>query len=363
MRARTFWLKAHLYLALTLGAFLAILGLTGTLLVFHPEIDRLIVPAPRVAQSGVAPLSPDAIVALAERKLSSPVGLLRFPTTDSPVFRLESFDAQIDRYRVIDVDSRDGTILANRIWGSTLVTLLFDVHTKLLLGEAGLTVVGILGIVFLVSIATGLYLWWPRASGWWRALTFRRGRGWLSLNFEAHRLTGIYFALVLAIVAASGVYITLPGPFIAVVELVADVSAEPQAVLSRPAPRDAARVTLNEVERSLRAAAPGARLRSIVMPDGRADSYSVQFVERGAPDNYYGESVLWIDQFTGRILEARLYSQLGRGERFLALQLPLHDGQYLGLGGRIMVFLGGIATCLMYGTGLYLWWKRRRRPG
>jgi hypothetical protein len=49
-RAREIWLAIHLYAGLVLGGMFVLLGLTGSLLVFYVEIDRVLEPA--VATSG-----------------------------------------------------------------------------------------------------------------------------------------------------------------------------------------------------------------------------------------------------------------------------------------------------------------------
>jgi uncharacterized iron-regulated membrane protein len=366
MRARQIWLKVHLYLALVAGAFIAILGITGSLLVFHPQIDGLVsLPAayepPATGGISAAPaMELDALVSSVERQTGLPVGLIRIPQRDGVPMRVELFDAARNEFRMADVDTRDGTVLTNRLWGGTFVTVLFDIHTKLMLGEPGLDVVGVLGLLLIVSVVTGLYLWWPFRGGWWRALTYRGGRGWLPLNFEVHRLAGLYFAVVLFVVALAGVYITLPEQFLAVTRMFTDVTGEVEGVPSAPAAPGTPRIELRRVVEAFHEGAPGGRIRSIVLPDDSQDTFGVMFVDRGEPDNFYGQSTLWIDQYTGDVLASHAYSQMGAGDRFLAMQLPLHDGQFLGLPGQLIVFLSGLVTCLLYGTGLYLWWKRRR---
>src|SRR5690554_372525 len=42
--ARRIWLSIHLYLGLSIGALLVLLGLTGSILVFYLEIDQLLHP-------------------------------------------------------------------------------------------------------------------------------------------------------------------------------------------------------------------------------------------------------------------------------------------------------------------------------
>ncbi|MGZ8235151.1 PepSY domain-containing protein, partial [Methylobacter tundripaludum] len=45
-KRRQLWLSIHLWLGLVLGFFLAIFGITGSILVFHAEIDELLNPTP-----------------------------------------------------------------------------------------------------------------------------------------------------------------------------------------------------------------------------------------------------------------------------------------------------------------------------
>ncbi|HAP42064.1 MAG TPA: PepSY domain-containing protein, partial [Nitrospira sp.] len=42
---RTWWVQAHLYLGLIVGALLVVFGLTGSILVFFQEIDEWLNPA------------------------------------------------------------------------------------------------------------------------------------------------------------------------------------------------------------------------------------------------------------------------------------------------------------------------------
>lgn len=41
---RKFWLKVHLYIGLAAGAVLVLVGLTGSIIVFHLKFDELLNP-------------------------------------------------------------------------------------------------------------------------------------------------------------------------------------------------------------------------------------------------------------------------------------------------------------------------------
>ncbi|WP_269319875.1 PepSY domain-containing protein [Nitrosococcus oceani] len=62
-RWRPIWRKVHLYLALTVGFFFVLLGLTGSVNVFHVELAELGLPALERQAQGETPVSLDNIMA------------------------------------------------------------------------------------------------------------------------------------------------------------------------------------------------------------------------------------------------------------------------------------------------------------
>jgi uncharacterized iron-regulated membrane protein len=362
-RARTVWLKVHLYLALTLGTFVAVLALTGAVLTFHPEIDGVLVPSAGAAPDSAVRIGPQAAADRVAQELGYRPALIWMPRPDSPAYAVEATETRSDVFHLVTVDPIGGQILADRVWGRTFITFLFQLHTTLFMGEFGFTFVGVLAIVLLTSIVTGLYLWWPRAGALRRAFLFRKTRAALPLNFEMHRIGGLYASLVLLVVAVTGIYLALPAQYEAVVGLFARFSPDPesQRVLSgEPASAATRPLSIDEIAGRATARAQGGRLASIQLPIGPRDPYRVRYVDLGEPANRNGRSTAWFDQYDGRLLKVHAYSQMQGADRFLALHLPLHTGEALGLGGRILVSLSGLVVCLLYVTGLYLWWKRRR---
>ena len=54
--------RIHLWLGLSIGALFAFAGLTGSILVFYPEIDTALSPALRAIPDGARPVSWQAVV-------------------------------------------------------------------------------------------------------------------------------------------------------------------------------------------------------------------------------------------------------------------------------------------------------------
>jgi len=64
---RTLWLKVHLYLALTVGFLFAIIGLTGSLSVYHDELDGWLNPHLTIDQPQGSYQSLDKMLAAGDR--------------------------------------------------------------------------------------------------------------------------------------------------------------------------------------------------------------------------------------------------------------------------------------------------------
>jgi uncharacterized iron-regulated membrane protein len=103
-----------------------------------------------VARRGVArPL--DEIVAAATAASSGDLALLMAPRTEHGVF-LAHVDGPADAHgempsSVIAVDPRTGDVLGSRPSYGHLTAIIYDLHATLLAGDAGHTLVGIVGLV------------------------------------------------------------------------------------------------------------------------------------------------------------------------------------------------------------------------
>lgn len=374
-RARSMWLKIHLYLGLWAGAVLAVVGVAGSLLVYSEQIDAALNPQLEAGAASGMTLGPDEALASIERRYGKLPLVLFPPQHGNASYRALTPDSS-GRSQAIEevlVDGASGEILAGRVRGTYFVSIVHTLHTELLMGRTGAYVVAGGGGLVLLSVASGLYLWWPRGRAFRRALTFHWQWRAGPLSFELHRLSGFYLASVLCVLAVTGLYLTLPEPFTAMVGQVARVTPWPQDVTTRfesIAPGDDARsqvssaegrrLTLAEVDRIVEARSPGAMVTSYVLPATLHEPYEVSFRAAAQIHDAHGRNSLWIHPSSGRILASREITQLGPGDAFIDLQIDLHNGRVLGRTGEALVFVTGLSLPLLFGTGIYLWWMRRQ---
>lgn len=52
--------------------------------------------------------------------------------------------------------------------------------------------------------------------------------------------------------------------------------------------------------------------------------------------------------------------QSTQGQQFHLLQPAIHGGRFLGLPGRILIAILGLAIALLSVTGVVIWWRKRR---
>ncbi|VVT15073.1 conserved membrane hypothetical protein [Sphingomonas aurantiaca] len=355
--------RVHLWLGLSIGALFAFAGLTGSILVFYPEIDAALNPALRAVPDDARARSWQAIVDTLHREHPTRTGAWRIEVTVDggavPVryYRpRETADhdfapllAWVDPVRLITI--RTG------FWGDTVVTWIYDLHYRLLLEKPGGFVMGIAGIVMLAMIASGIWAWWPRPGSWWRALRFKRDAAPLRRLYDWHKLIGLGGAILVLVVTATGVMLDLPDQTRFVIARASPLyRTPPLAVVARGAP-----LPVDRLVAIAEHVFPGAALAWIETPASPTGAIRINLAQDGEPSRRFPRTNVWLDPYTGAVLATRDGLAETRGDVVLNWLHPLHGGEALGLTGRILAFVAGLVPIALFVTGLLRWQRRRER--
>lgn len=361
---RQFFFTLHKYAGLSLGLLLSLIGLTGSLLVFDHALDEKLAPHTVDFNPSRKPASYNEVLAAARNAIpgSEPQRLMTPRTEDSPfVVRFPGPEGAPGPIEV-SISPTDAEVLAVRGWGQYTMSWLYRLHYTLLAGSNGKTVVGFMGLLLLLFCISGLVLWWPRRSRrggrWKRAFSIRRDGNRFRFYFDVHRVFGIYFLPLLLVIAFSGVTLVFPQQVQAVVGAL--LPTDPLPALPRSHKDSGTPLDLDIAAEIGRSAFPGGELKRIYLPRDTGDSYGLSFRAAGEPWRNYGASFVRLDQYSGEILMVQYVGELAPGNKVLRWQFPLHNGDALGLAGRWMVLLAGLTPGLLFATGAYLWWKKRR---
>ena len=353
----------HKYAGLTLGLLLSLIGLTGSLLVFDHALDEKLAPqtvdfppAERTttyseifaAARAAVPGNPEPTRLMTPRQAGSPF-VVRFPKPEGAPGPIE-----------VSVSPTDAKVLAVRGWGTSGYTMswIYRLHYTLLAGNNGKTVVGCMGLLLMVFCISGIALWWPRKGRWKRALVIRRDGNRFRLFFDLHKVFGIYFIPVLLLSAFSGVTLVFPQQVDAVVGALLPMEKRP--ALPRSHTDRGTPLGPDAIVALGRDAFPGGELKRIYLPRDNGDTYGLSFRAAGEPWQNHGASFVRLDQYSGAILLQQDVTNIPLGNQVVRWQFPLHNGDALGLFGRWLMLITGLIPGLLFATGTYLWWKKRK---
>lgn len=326
---------------------------------FRESIDRRLTPGLLVVQPGPerTPLQP-VLSAVARAHPASPVSRVRMPRLPDDSYEIWLGGEVADRY--VYADPYTGRVLGERGARSFLMGWLFFWHTRLLSGDAGERVIGVLGALLFALAVSGIVLWWPRTRAALRpSLTVTTGRGATRTNFDLHRAAGFYASWLLLVASVTGMSLVFHEAFqqgLNVVTRSAPAPAAPRARSNAALPA----LPIDSLLAIAGRAQPGGAITYIYAAVGTPGS-TVRIRKRLPGELHQnGKSFVHLDPRTGKVLLVEDGRAAPSGGRLYSALYPIHTGSSLGLPTRLLVLLTGLAPTLLAVTGIRIWWRRRR---
>jgi uncharacterized iron-regulated membrane protein len=355
---RVIWVQIHLWLGLTLGVVGALVGLSGSILVYDHELDHALNPQ-RYAISG--PEIALGFTDYAQRARQAlddgarPTGIRLPDLEDGPVMVFARSGS--GPFQRVYLDPPTGRVL-DTASGRDYLGWLHSFHESLTLREYnGREIVGVVGIAMLISSLSGIYLWWPARGTLRHSLGFRRG---FALTRNLHYTCGFWGALLLALLSFTGIFLAFPDAGRKAVAVFGPVSPSPRGI---QAPESSGQsIGPDDAVAIARALYPDAAVVGLGFPAGRRGAYRVNLREPGDTTPRSG-TVAFIDPRSRAILHRADRAGRTAGDGFLVWQRILHEGGAFGGAGRFVTFLGGLLPGLLMATGLTMWLRNRRRSG
>lgn len=365
----------HRYTGLILGLLVAVVSATGSAVVFKSEIDRLLNPELYSVEPGTNAIPVEQVVQTAYAAYpNAPANFVpgfavllmqQEPRDSYEVIMIDHFGEGAGPWLRVHVDPYTGKILGARQEGQTLVGTLLNLHAELLISDQGIgrNIVGIGALALLIFCLTGAVLWWPGAKRVASGFIVRWRAPAPVVNYDLHKVAGVMLLIPMFLLALTGVKLAYPDYFIPVAEAVLDAPRPPDAPASVVSP-GAQTITVDKALAQAATVVPKAQVTSIRLPTSPSGVYAVRKQAPDDPERHYaeGETLVWIDRYSGEILGTYDNETLSFGSSFLYRWLmPIHNGAIAGLTGRIIAFIAGLMPSVLFGTGLYVWWRRTRR--
>lgn len=350
----------HFWVGLTLGLYFAMLGLTGSVLVFRNELEEWSVPElGRVHHAPSEPLAPvSRILAQAHKTFptasDAELSGLMFPRHPGAAYSLVIKGKDGREYATFDPVTTE--LIHRGSYDGHWIVWVGDLHMYLLMEAKGMLLNTYGGILVTLLLASGVWLVWPAARSQWRArLNVKRGASLKRRLNDLHNVFGLYGLLFLMMVATTGAVF---GVWETVEQAVYAVTRTPKESATPPVRRiDSPRLSLDEVVRIAEATVPEARIGSVSYPKEAGKPVSVWKVLN--QDQFLYVS-LQIDPSDGRVLKVVDSRTQPAGGQIMRWIQMLHFGWWGSWFSRILYALLGLLPLGLYVTGAGRYVLRRR---
>ena len=361
------WVRAaHLWAGIGLGLWLAMLGLTGSALVYQHSLRQVLERGRRIQPD--LPLLPiDQLLARVHQQRPDLAvididGLEYKNSALELLVRPASATGPEKRSRYLLVDPGTGAIGAMQSSSGSFMGVVAQLHYNLLSGETGLALNAFAGGLAIFFTITGLILWWRGKAKWKNGLRIKiKGASTRVRNYSIHSAVGFYSSLFLAMAGLSGIYFWAPEPYL---EAAARVNGTTLAIMkdfldppSSASPLTMPDAPVDQVVALACAQYPSEVLSEIEIPKRPTDAWQFHFFSHGGVDLGNAELVA-IDRRSAKVLAARRTADLPIAIRAVILLRPLHYGTVGGHATRILWIFLGLTPATLLITGFVIWRKR-----
>jgi uncharacterized iron-regulated membrane protein len=381
---RAFWVIVHRWAGLSIAFFLIVAGVTGAVLPFFHDLERLTAPHFNAAgppRPGAALIDPLTLIAEVER---------RHPDAQVTFFEAAPHEGMTQTISVqprdekkpiafdqVAVDPYTGVERGTRLWGdltsdaSNLLPFIYRLHYQLALGPIAQFIFGIAALVWTIDCFVGFYLTLPaRRAGvrsWGKSWRVRWNSGSYKRNFDLHRAGGLWMWPLLFVFAWSAVAFNLPQVYAPVTKLLfggaipyAD-EAEPGPPGTKPMDWLAAR----DHGRALMAAQADKHgftvAREAWMFYNSANQHYAYAVRssRDIGDEDGGATAITFSATSGKLAQLMMPTGQYAGNTVTTWLYALHMATVGGLPYRIFVSMLGLLVTGLSITGVIIWMRKR----
>jgi uncharacterized iron-regulated membrane protein len=383
-------LLIHRWAGLAISVFLIIVGLTGSLLAFNDDLEKLI--------------NPDVFTITSDQPLMSLASIANIVEKSHPEVRVGYFmrrDGQPTIVRVrpkinkltgnpyqlnfdqIFIDPSNGKELGKRKWGDisqgkiNLMPFIYKIHFSLLLGDWGILLLGVVALIWVFDSIYSIFLTFPKHinnffTKWKKAWIIKIPfSSFFRFNFDLHRATGLWFLPLLLIFAWSSVMFNLPNVYDWTTRNIFDYDSYLDLANKKTfSPEYAPKLSWVEAENQ------SSELMKVI-----AKKYSFQVIKPiglayVAENNVYSYTVesnldislnswdgagIWIDGDTGKLRNIFLPKGQHDGNTISNWLRALHFGNINNsLAYRALVGLLGVLITLLSFSGIYIWYKKNK---
>ncbi len=353
--------KLHLWLGLASGLVVFIVAVTGCIFVFHDEIRDLTQDWRKISPQNRDFVMPSTLQQQVKQ---------HYPDADVSMVVYQNRERPAHIFSIIEgipyniyFDPYTGELLHMQNLDRDFFMIVEEIHMYLLLPEKiGRQVVGISTIIFIVLLLSGLILWWPKKKkGLSRNFKIRWNARWRRVNYDWHKVTGMYISLLALVIALAGLgfsYEWMHEAFYIAGNLGKDYPEDHISPIIYEAENHS---EIDPVDRAFR--------KTIELKPNSGMYFTweqgeeMPLVTGAYPDalEFAHQSNFYFHPQTGELLRSHLYHDKSTGLKLQEMNYGLHTGQFFGLPGKIVAFFVSLFVAGLPISGFIIWWGRKNK--
>lgn len=379
-KAKKWFGVIHLWVGLTTGLLVFLISITGATYVFRDELYTLIhsdaIYNNVTVKQPVRPIT-ELWDAVAKRmgpsiKIEHPIAYTQ-PNMNWEFHAAEYDDSAVTYFNWIKYDyviyinpytAKITGVIDHKYEFFQLIKMF---HWSLFLHtDYGQPIVGVGVLLFVVSLITGLVIWWPQK---WKQfkehMKVRWKARWRRINYDLHRTSAVLVLPLALIIAITGLVWAFEWVQAAVYVAAAQSITPPD----RPDPKSVYDTTftwqteadwVNNTTTKLLAEYPNAYAISVHPAPEKDTTATFDAYIRPNGMVYYNTVAKNYDRYSGKLLRMSDFSKLNNGEKLIYMNYDIHVGQVLGIPGKILAFIASLVCASLPLSGFLIWWGRRR---
>ncbi|MBS1524601.1 MAG: PepSY domain-containing protein [Bacteroidetes bacterium] len=350
---RKFFFQLHLWASITISPMLLIFALTGSLMVFEPELDHLLHAKLSYVTQDDQVLSLAQISQLVTRSFPKDTINQYYLSTDPDI----SYQVSTNN-RTVYIDQYSGRILGTAMgpdfWNKAQ-DFIHQLHLRLAFRDKhdiGGIIMSWAAVVMLLILPSGLVLWWKK-----KRITVKKTSKGRQAWFDLHSMIGVMVFLFLLVPVLTGVAMGFGSVTTPLMYKITSSKPNEQPDTKIDIPAGVKVISADSAYHIAQSAIPGAKPFDIfIFGAGQAYYVRCRFPEDLTPG---GRSTVIINSYTGKVIYAQGSRTAPAGTRLQILTRAIHTGDVFGMASKLLGLVVCLALALQIFSGLKMWWTRK----
>lgn len=338
-------LKYHSIAGLVVGAFLFLMGLSGAILVFQHDIENLQWEKYRSVDASEDLNIDLGIKSVQEKYPEWDTRLIHFKENEALIFNLRKPTERL----FVFVHPSSGKVIKEVNELTTFTRWLLKFHYSFHAGPAGRILVFFVGLLFLFSLITGVYLY---RKSFFKTLFFQKKlitKNTRSFYSSLHRIVGVWSIVLNLLLVVTGIFLAWT---------VAAAGLNPPGTPKTPIVTTSAEELLNKITNQNPDFTP-TYIRLPLSAGGDLRVYGLYKDDAIFYSEFYNSFLA--NPYSGKITGISKIQEADLKTKLSSTLIPLHFGQFGGFWTKILYCLTGLSGPFLSISGFVIWKKRNQK--